>query len=216
MQVLTRILARIIFLIIYHTISHVHSERPICHVNVETKDTRQSSVFSLHSPPSKKTVTTMKLASRIENSNFSSITNIHETDFSGPSEHSDLDDEEYADLDLCLNSDIDSRARLSDIEYSSLCEEKRSSTESFVPVIFRLRGKLDFREVTMVASWSAWREHSVLFHRSRFNSDFVLDEERCWDQDSLVFIQVDVPTGTHYFKVNRFISFGLLMCSYHD
>ena len=67
------------------------------------------------------------------------------------------------------------------------------------PVTFRLRKHTHYREVTMVASWSGWKEHTVLFHRNKFGSDVDI---RPLDGDCPSFVELNLPNGTHHFKVS--------------
>jgi hypothetical protein len=69
------------------------------------------------------------------------------------------------------------------------------------PVIFRLRRSNDLREVTMVASWSGWREHIVLFHRNRYGYDSIGESQN--DDASASCVEVYLPNGTHHFKVSK-------------
>ena len=74
-----------------------------------------------------------------------------------------------------------------------------SSTKATRTVMFHLRRRRELKEVTMVASWSGWREHIVLFHRNRFGYEG--DEGRLDDDHSSSCVEVSLPNGTHHFKV---------------
>jgi hypothetical protein len=84
----------------------------------------------------------------------------------------------------------------SEIETENKVLQLDSSTRS---VMFHLRRRRQLKEVTMVASWSGWREHTVLFHRNRFGYEG--DEGRLDDDHSSSYVEVSLPNGTHHFKV---------------
>ena len=94
---------------------------------------------------------------------------------------------------LSENDDVDVKA-----------QQLTSSRKETRTVVFRLRRRQDLKEVTMVASWSGWREHSVLFHRNRFGYDS--DEGRFDDDHSTACVEVNLPNGTHHFKVQNVLN----------
>jgi hypothetical protein len=53
-----------------------------------------------------------------------------------------------------------------------------------------------------VASWSGWREHLVMFHRNRYSYDSLVEGSH-HDDAGASCIEVNLPNGTHYFKVSK-------------
>ena len=80
------------------------------------------------------------------------------------------------------------------------CQSPEQCRVSTRPVVFSLKGRYAFREVTMCASWSSWKDHFVLYHRHTPMNDNE-DSVSLTDAEVTACMELQLPNGTHHFKV---------------